>query len=206
MRTTLGGALLLLTIAAAATGCGGSSDNTQPPVGTATPTGSSSTPTGSSSTPPDPRSQAEAAAQAMLRKYFTVTDHIGQDPGTPLSLLKTVATSTLLTAEQDTFKAWRAKGWKKTGGLNVTKMQVGTVSLDNSNPSKGQVPYVVIAVCTDASGVDVVDKDGKSVVLKSRPRFVTTKYTVANYHWTTDEADGWRVAVGEDEAVGKCAL
>lgn len=200
MRTTLGGVALLLTVAVTAAGCGGSTDTTKPPA-TTNPADPSS-----SSTPQDPRSQAAAAAQAMVRKYFSVTDRIGQDPSTPLSQLKTIDVSFVLGTDQHTFSSWRAKGWRKTGNIKVTKMQVETVSLDNSNPAKGQVPYVAIAVCTDASGVDVVDKTGKSVVLNSRPTLLTTRYTVANYNWKTDRENGWRVAGIRDEEVGKCTL
>lgn len=199
MRTTLGGVALLLTVATTASGCGGSTDSTTPPATT-----SSTDP--SSSTPQDPRSQAAAAAQAMVRKYFAVTDRIGQDPSTPLSLLKTIDVSLVLSTDQHTFSSWRAKGWRKTGNLKVTRMQVETISLDNSDPAKGAVPYVAVAVCTDASDVNVVDKAGKSVVLKSRPKLLTTRYTVANYHWKTNPADGWRVAGIRDEEVGRCTL
>lgn len=197
MRTILGGVALLLTVAMAASGCGGGSPDSTPPAST-----SPAAP--SPSTPPDPKSQASAAAQAMIEKYFATTDHIGQDPSTPLSLLRTVAVSTLLTAERNTLSQWRSKGWKQTGDTKVTKMQVGTISLDNSHPAKGKVPYVTIDVCVDASATRVTDRAGKQV---GQPvSALTTRYTVANYHWDTDPANGWRVAVGEDQEVGKCTL
>ena len=202
MRTTLGRVALLLTIATMATGCGGGSGTDATPPATTSPAPTSP----SSSTPSDPRSQAKEAAQAAVRKYFQVTDRIGQNPMAPLSALKTVDVSGVLSQDQHTFTEWRTKGWKKTGNLKVTKMQVEQVSLDNSDPSKGKVPTVAIAVCTDASSVDVVDKSGKSVVLKSRPTVLTTRYTVANYRYKQDPRGGWRVAVIEDEEVGKCTL
>lgn len=201
MRTTLGGAVLLLAVAATTTACGGSGTDATPPA-----TNSPSPSSPSSSAPADPRSQAEAAAQATVRKYFQVTDRIGQNPKAPLSALKTVDISGVLSQDQHTFTDWRSKGWKKTGSLKVTKMQVEQVNLDNSDPANGKVPTVAIAVCTDASNVDVVNKSGKSVVLKSRPTLLTTRYTVANYHYKSDPAGGWRVAVIEDEEVGKCTL
>lgn len=201
MRTTLGGAVLLLAVATTTTACGGTGTDATPPSTT------SPAPTSpSSSTPSDPRSQAGAAAQAAVRKYFQVTDRVGQNPKAPLSALKTVDVSGVLSQDQHTFTEWRTKGWKKTGNLKVTRMQVEQVSLDNSDPSKGKVPTVAIAVCTDASSVDVVDKGGKSVVLKSRPTLLTTRYTVANYRYKQDPQGGWRVAVIEDEEVGKCTL
>ena len=201
MRTTLGGAVLLLAVAATTTACGGSGTDATPPA-----TNSPSPTSPSSSAPSDPRSQAETAAQVMVQKYFQVTDGIGQNPKAPLAALKTVDVSGVLSQDQHTFTDWRSKGWKKTGSLKVTKMQVEQVNLDNSDPASGKVPTVAIAVCTDASNVDVVDKNGKSVVLKSRPTLLTTRYTVANYHYKKDPQGGWRVAVIEDEEVGKCTL
>lgn len=200
MRTTLGGAVLLLAIAATTAGCGGSGTDATPPATT------SPTPTKSTSAPADPRDQATEDAQATLKRYFDVGNQVGQDPKVPLSRLKSVETSTLLFAEQHQYEKWRASGWKQVGDLKVTKMQVQTVSLDNSDPAKGKVPSVTVMVCTDSSDVDVVDKSGKSVVLSTRPRALTTLYTVANYHWKTDPSDGWRVATGTDKEVGKCTL
>lgn len=142
----------------------------------------------------------------MVRTYFQVTDRLGQNPKAPLSSLKTVDVSGVLSQDQHTFTEWRAKGWKKTGNLEVTKMQVEQVSLNNSDPSQGKVPTVAIAVCTDASNVDVVDKTGTSVVLKGRPTLLTTRYTIANYQYKKDPQGGWRVAVIEDEEVGRCTL
>jgi ketosteroid isomerase-like protein len=43
-------------------------------------------------------------------------------------------------------------------------------------------------------------------VLKSRPKLLTTRYTVANYHYKKDPQGSWRIAVIEDEEVGKCTL
>lgn len=200
MRTTLGGAVLLLAVAATTTACGGSGTDASP---SPTPTTSTAP---SSSAPADPRDQASADAQATLRRYFDVGNQVGQNPKVPLSKLKSVETSTLLFAEQHQYEKWRSSGWKQTGDLKVTKMQVQAVSLDNSDPAKGKVPSVTVMVCTDSSNVDVVDKSGKSVVLSTRPRALTTLYTVANYQYKKDPQGGWRVATGTDKEVGKCTL
>lgn len=200
MRTTLGGAVLLLAVAATTTACGGSGTDATPSPSKA----SSTAPT--SSAPADPRDQAKADAQEALKRYFEVGNQVGQNPKVPLAKLKTVETSTLLFAEQHQYEKWRSSGWKQVGDLKVTKMQVQSVSLDNSDPTKGKVPSVTVMVCTDSSNVDVVDKSGKSVVLSTRPRALTTLYTVANYHWKADPSNGWRVATGTDKEVGKCTL
>ena len=48
------------------------------------------------------------------------------------------------------------------------------------------------------SDVDVVDKNGKSVVSPDRPDTGWIQYLVSNYQWDTDPSGGWRVASGKD--------
>jgi hypothetical protein len=198
MRTTLGGAVLLLAVAATTTACGGSGTDATPPPSPK----SSTAPT--SSAPADPRDQAQASAEAVIKKYFQVTDQIGQDKTVPISRLKSVAISSELNTEQHWFKRWRSSGWTQTGDTQVTKMQVGQITLDNSNPSQGKVPAVTIDVCVDASGTKVTDRSGKQI---GHPiALSTTRYIVANYQYKQDPAGGWRVASSEDKADSKCTL
>ncbi|WP_239455642.1 hypothetical protein [Nocardioides gilvus] len=72
------------------------------------------------------------------------------------------------------------------------------MNLDNSDPAAGKVPTVVIDVCWDVSDVDVIDRDGASVVSPGRPDTGWTRYSVANYDYTDDPNGGWRVATGQD--------
>ena len=190
MRTTLGRVALLLTIATMATGCGGGSGTDATPP--ASPT--SSAPTSSAPTL-SPKDQAAADATAMINKYFEVTNEVGQDPNKPLSRLKSVAVSSQLTILlHNQFGQWRKNGWRQTGDDTVVTTDVQSVSLDNSAPQKGQVPVVTIRVCDDVSKVGVIDGSGKSVVNPGRQAQYTNDYGVANYHWTTNPRDGWRVA------------
>lgn len=198
MRTTLGGAVLMLAVASTTTACGGSGTDANP---SPSPT-SSSAPT--SSAPADSREQATANAEAMIKKYFQVTDQIGQDKSVPVARLASVAISSELSTEKHWFQKWRSSGWTQTGDTKVTKMQVGQVSLGNSDPSQGKVPTVTIDVCVDASGTTVHDRKGKQV---GHPiALSTTRYIVANYQYTQDPAGGWRVASSQDEADSKCRL
>lgn len=198
MRTTLGGAVLLLAVAATTTACGGSGTDASP---TSTPK-SSTAPT--TTAPADPRDEAQASAEAMIKKYFLVTDQIGQDKSVPIARLKSVAISSELNLERHFFEKWRSSGWTQTGDTKVTKMQVGQISLDNSNPSQGKVPAVTIDVCVDASGTKVTDRSGKQIG-KPIP-LSTTRYIVANYRYKQDPAGGWRVASSEDKADSRCTL
>lgn len=189
MRTTLGGAALLLAVAATTTACGGSSDDGTPP----TTTTSSAAP--SSTAPADPREQAKSDAQAMIKKYFEVTNEVGKNPKKPLNALKSVAVSSQLTIlTNNQYGQWRKNGWRQTGDDRIVTMEVESVSLENSAPKKGKVPVVTVRVCDDVSKVGVVDRSGKSVVNQDRQSQYTNDYGVANYHWNADRRGGWRVA------------
>jgi hypothetical protein len=83
-------------------------------------------------------------------------------------------------------------------------LQVQSVNLDNSDPSAGKVPTVQVDVCVDVSDVDILDKAGKSTVSQRRPDTGWTRFTVANYHWSSHPKDGWRVATGEDLKKAPC--
>lgn len=192
MRTALGGVALLLTIAAAAAGCSDSDGNTAPP-----PSSTPAEPT-TSSTPESPEDRASAAAEASVRRYVEQKNEVAANPRL-LNRLKSVEVGTLLVADQNTFRQWQQKGWHATGsGVAVTKLQVGTVALDE-NPAT-----VDVTVCTSVGG-DVVDQQGRSVVPADRTKKWTTKYTVTNYG-KKPPAGKWLVATAVDQAEGSCAL
>ena len=113
-------------------------------------------------------------------------------------MLKTVAISTELTAQQTLFKRERDQGLRQTGETKVVELHVEAVNLDNSDPRAGKVPTVQIDVCFDVSDVDVLDADGKSVVSPDRPDTGWIRYSVANYQWDTDPDGAWRVASSQD--------
>lgn len=199
------GAVLALILALA--GCSAEDD----PNAEGTPTSTSTpTPTSTATKTLSPQERleknAKADAQATLTRYFRVLDQIGQDPEVPLSRLKKVAIGSLLLGQEARFQKWRQDGWVKTGSIEMTDMRVDELSLGNSDPAVGKVPYVVLTVCTDASDVDVVDRSGKSVVLDSRPELLTTRYSVANHSWNIDPRGGWRVESGKDQEIGSCTL
>ena len=185
-------AVLLLV---AVTSC--ANDGNDPAV-SGSPTPSSPAPTTTTTTPPSETEVASAAASAALRKYYAVRNQLRQDPSQPLGLLKSVAISTELTAQQNLFTKERKQRLHQTGETKVAKLEVLSVNLDNSDPSAGKVPTVQIDLCLDVSDVDIIDKDGKSVVSPDRPDTGWIQYLVSNYHWDTDPDDGWRVASGQD--------
>jgi hypothetical protein len=162
------------------------------------PSSPSSSPTSSSPSPTSPSDAASAAATKVIADYYAVRNELRQDPTQPLPRLKTVAISTELTTQQTLFKRERQQGLHQTGETKVVKVQVESVNLDNSDPKAGKVPTVQIDVCFDVSDVDVLDKDGKSVVSPDRPDTGWIRYSVANYQWESDPDGAWRVASSQD--------
>ncbi|MGZ6583118.1 MAG: hypothetical protein ACXVHX_02065 [Solirubrobacteraceae bacterium] len=159
---------------------------------------SSPTEAASSSASASPTEQAASQARQKLKDYYALLDKLGQDPTSNLKPLKSVAISTELTAEQHFFSLQHAHGERQIGDLKLLAVAVQSVTLDNTDPKHGRVPTVVIDVCHDVSGTDVIDKNGKSVVLPTRPVRGWTRWWVANYQFTKDPAGGWRVASGKD--------
>lgn len=191
------GTLLLVAVSA----CG---DNSEDPPPSPPASSSPSAPTTSAS-PTSPSDTATADATAAMRDYFSVVDQVGQDPVSDLKRLKTVATSTQLSAVQTLLRRQHDQGQRQVGTTAINKLTVQSVNLDNSDPSAGKVPTVVIDVCWDVSKVDVLDESGKSIVTPNRPDTGWTRYTVANYKYAADPTGGWRVATGQDLKQTPCA-
>ena len=191
------GALVL----AAAAACGSSEADPSPP------TASSSSPTASSTSasPTSPSDSADADASATMKSYFQVLDELRTEPSTDLKKLSTVATSTQLNAAQTLVRTQRERGQRQVGLTRIAELTVQSVNLDNSDPASGKVPTVVIDVCWDVTEVDVLDKDGTSIISPDRPDTGWTRYTVANYDYATDPTGGWRVANGQDLKETPCA-
>lgn len=196
--TALAAVALLL---AAGTGCAADSDD-EPP---STKPSSSAPATPTTSATPSDSELASQSATELVREYYAVRDQLRQKPITPLAELKTVATSTELTAQQTLFDRERERGLRQTGDTRIGELTVQTVNLDNHDPDAGKVPVVQVDVCWDVSDVDILDADGTSIVSPDRPDTGWIRYTVANYNWATDPDGGWRVATSQDLEQTPCA-
>ena len=192
-------------------GCAGSSSEL--PSSSPSTTAPSSTATTASSpevtpSPTAPPSKAELAAQhasRAVRRYFFVVDELRQRPSQALSALSTVATSVQLSAQEKLVQGERDKGLRQTGATRVAELTVQAVNLENSDPDAGRVPTATIDVCWNVADVDIVDRRGRSVVAPARPETGWTRFTVANYHWSGNPMNGWRVATGLDLKKAPCA-
>ncbi|MCB0909868.1 MAG: hypothetical protein KDB63_22455 [Nocardioidaceae bacterium] len=148
---------------------------------------------------------AAADATRLVHRYFSVLDDVRQHPAKPLGQLSGVAISIQLSAERTLIARQRSAGLRQVGATNIAALKVQSVNLDNSDPSLGKVPVVQVDVCWDVSHADLVDKSGTSVVSPDRPDRGWTRYTVANYHWSANPSNGWRISDGQDLKQAPCA-
>lgn len=143
-----------------------------PDASTTAPT-SSPTPTPSLTPSPSPTpspTPAENAARNALLDYIKVLNKITQDPqGEDPNDLRRVAGGELLSNWIAEAEQFRARGWHATGPLKVKNLRVGAVT------TSGGTSTVQATYCADVTGVDVVDRDGKSVVNEDRPDRTSNK-------------------------------
>lgn len=206
MRKRTRGAIALATAAqllVAMASCANTDGDDPAANGSSAP--SSSTPSTATTRPPTETEAASTAASAAVERYYAVRNRLRQQPKQPLGLLKTVAISTELAAQENLFKTERKKGLHQTGETKVAMLKVQSVNLEHSDPKAGQVPTVQIDVCFDVSDVDVLDQEGNSVVSPDRPDTGWIRYSVANYEWDSDPDGAWRVASSQDIERTPCA-
>ncbi len=185
-------AALLLAAVSACT------DDSSEATPTEEPTSESSSPMSSQPSPPTDSEIAADAATQVVRDYFAAVDGLRQDPESALRELKVVATGSELSAQQLLIRAERGKGLRQTGDTRLAKLTMQSMNLDNSDPEGGKVPTAQVDVCWDVTEVDLVDENGKSVVVPSRPDRGWIRFTVTNHQWNTDPNGGWRVMAGQD--------
>jgi hypothetical protein len=169
------------------------------------PTQPSASATTVAAAPPRSKEGASDAASATVQTYYVIRNQLRKNPKQPLSLLKSVATSTELAGQQRLFKTERMQGLHQIGDTRVAKLEVQSINLENSDPKLGKVPTVQIDVCFDVSDVDVVGPNGESVVPSNRPDTGWIRYSVTNYEWTANPGGAWRVASSQDIERTPCA-
>ena len=157
-----------------------------------------------SASPTSPSEAASTAAESVVRDYFLVVDDLRQRPGRPLSTLRAVSTSGELSAQQRLIGSERERGLRQIGDTRIADLQVQAINLD-ADPQAGKAPTVQVDVCWSVVDVDVVDARGESVVSPSRPDSGWIRFTVANYRWSSNPDDGWRVASSQDLRKKPCA-
>jgi len=116
-----------------------------------------------------------------------VLDELALDPKKSLDKLAAVSRDTSINTWRQLLTRHRVRQETQTG-----KTIVGEPDVKPNSASR----FVVVA-CIDVSKVNIIDKDGKSVVAASRPPRVQYRYLV-------EKASGGVFYVVEDKAVQTC--
>lgn len=189
--------ILLLAVLSA---CGSNSADPTP-----LPSGSAPTAPMSSSSPTSLSASAAANVEAVVRRYYATLDRVRQNPTLPIRLLRRTENGIEFTADHRLVTSERKRHLRQVGSVHLVSVVVQSVNLDSSNANGVKAPTAQVDVCWDVSAVDVVDKNGKSVIPSSRPDQGSTRYFVTNPRWSTHPSDGWRVSNGQDLKLASCS-
>jgi hypothetical protein len=117
--------------------------------------------------------EALAAAEKAYAAYVRVSDQILVDGGANPERLESLTSSTLYAQELKGFQSTSKNGWHSTGGTKYDHFTLESYSPGDRNA------IVTAYVCSDVSGVDVLDASGQSVVSPDRPNRTAFEVTFA---------------------------
>ena len=139
--------------------------------------------------------EALAAAEEAYGKFLSVSDEVFAEGGAQPERLQEVATGRQLEMDLD---GYREVAEQKLRSVGTTTF--GDAELQSRSEADGEVE-VIVYLCEDVSGVDVLDSNGASIVLDSRPN--ETRYEVL---FESDPESPSRLLVESREvwADGKC--
>ena len=146
----------------------GCSNPGHPPNPLPTPVGSP-VPSGTASASPSGEEVDLRKAERAVYRFWRVIDRLSADPGSDLTELTTVSRGPVTAQWAKNINQYRFDEIKAEGRVAVRDVM--------SKQSKADDLYKVTA-CIDASKVNLVDKNGKSVVPPEGPRRVSYDYTV----------------------------
>jgi hypothetical protein len=156
------------------------------PSTTTSATSTATTPTPSSTSLSPAEKDAKDAAQTITR-FWAVLDELAADPKKSLDSLAAVSRDPSITTWRQLLTRHRVRQEKQIGETVVVETSV--------KPSSAS--RFVVAACIDVSKVDLVDKDGKSIVAANRPPRVQYQYIV-------DKVSDGVFYIVQDKAVQTC--
>ena len=179
-------AATLAVAAIAATSACTANDPKPTPSTTTSVTSATTTPTPSSTSLSPAEQDAKDAAQTITR-FWVVLDALASDQKKSLDGLATVSRDSSINTWRQLLTRHRVQQLTQTG-----KTVIGESSAKPISTSR-----FAVTACIDVSKVNLVDKDGKSVVAANRPSRVQYEYIV-------EKASGGVFYVVEDKAVQTC--
>jgi hypothetical protein len=158
--------VLALSLVAGLVSC--SEPDPQPSI-SVTPVASSPAPSRTVSPTPSADEQNLREAERAVSRFWSVIDRLSADPDSDLTQLTRVSRGSVAAQWARNINQYRFDGVKAEGRVGVRDVA--------AKQSKEEDLYKVTA-CIDASNVNLVDKNGKSVVRSEGPRRVSYDYTV----------------------------
>jgi hypothetical protein len=146
--------------------CGG--PDPQPSI-SVSPVASSPAPSITASPTPSAHEQNLREAERAVSRFWSVIDRLSADPDSDLTQLTTVSRGSVAAQWSRNINQYRFDRVKAEGRVDVREVVAKESKKDNL--------YKVTA-CIDASNVNLVVKNGKSVVPPKGPRRVSYDYTV----------------------------
>jgi hypothetical protein len=132
----------------------------------------------------------------LVHQYYAVDEAIATDQTVPLKRYYGVASGRFAQSLLRGAQELRAKDYRVIGKVRVGTPQIQKLEL---SPPNGRPPAAKVTACIDVSGVNVVDKNGKSVVEPTRANAYIERLSVEKMKV------GWRVTDGVDTGTSKCA-
>jgi hypothetical protein len=108
--------------------------------------------------------EALAAAEKAYADYLAMSDMIFRDGGKHPERLEAVATAAIVESESEAFAEVERNGWHAEG-----ESKFDSVKLQSANYPSWSATSITLYVCSDVSGLDVLDPAGVSVVAQDRP-------------------------------------
>lgn len=140
-----------------------------------------------------PEDLAAAEAQERYEEFLRVGDDVGQGGFASALPFDAVAVAPERVFQETAFRnARKTPGLRQIGTTQIASMSVTSVDL---TPEPGGYPGVVLQVCLDVSGVDILDGSGTSIVSPDREDRSKSTVTMYRYEPGTKgaEAGGWYV-------------
>jgi hypothetical protein len=185
----------ILTAALLLASCTGGDGNANPTASTATTTASATATTTPSPSPSTTSAEDQAAqhAEAVYRDYLRAQITCFTNPrATPSTCFDAVAIGPEKNTSLQALRAAQEVNSKVSGDIAVLSIKTTKVDLTNKvSQTPPIVPEVVFRACEDLSNLNIVDKDGKSIVPPSRKPHVLVDVSVLNYQ--LPDPTQWRV-------------
>ncbi len=197
----------ILTAALLLASCTGGDGNANPTASTATTTASATATTTASPSPSTTSAEDQAAqhAEAVYRDYLRAQITCFTNPrATPSTCFDAVAIGPEKNTSLQALRAAQEVNSKVSGDIAV--MSIKTTKVDLTNKVKETPPIVpeggLPRLRMDLSNLNIVDKDGKSIVPPSRKPHVLVDVSVLNYKLS--DPSQWRVGRITEVKDGTC--